>query len=207
MNFRIGFIVEGHGDTEALPVLWRRICNAIQPGVSFQVAGKFRLPKQKLLKQGELERAMELLRWKVGRRGAILVLLDSDDDCPVTLGKILLARANAVSGGMPLGLVLAQREFEAWFLAGAASLAGKRRLRSALVAPSAPEEIRGAKEWLSQHMEEGHSYRETIDQSALSAIVDLNLARRAKSFDKLWREVERLLEILGKTNDLDAAPA
>ena len=37
-------------------------------------------------------------------------------------------------------------------------------------------------------------YRETLDQAALSAVFDLDAARSAPSFDKLWRDVASLLE-------------
>ena len=42
-------------------------------------------------------------------------------------------------------------------------------------------------------MQGGHRYTETLDQPALAAAFDLDLARRADSFDKLYREVARLL--------------
>lgn len=60
--------------------------------------------------------------------------------------------------------------------------------------PDAPEEIRDAKGWLTQHMALGRSYREVRDQAALTARMDLQQARlRAPSFDKMWRAVENLL--------------
>ena len=39
----------------------------------------------------------------------------------------------------------------------------------------------------------GQRYRETLDQAAFSAILDLDTARTAPSFDKLWRDVTTLL--------------
>jgi hypothetical protein len=42
-------------------------------------------------------------------------------------------------------------------------------------------------------MAPGHSYRETLDQPALTDVFDLNAARVAPSFDKLWRDVGALL--------------
>jgi hypothetical protein len=39
-------------------------------------------------------------------------------------------------------------------------------------------------------------YREVLDQPALTALFDLSAARRADSFDKCFREVERLLSEL-----------
>lgn len=82
----------------------------------------------------------------------------------------------------------------AWFLASAPSLAGSRRLPSDLAAPDDPEGIRGAKEWLSEQMTPARPYKETVDQAALTSQLDLAMVRRkSPSFDKLWRDVERLL--------------
>jgi hypothetical protein len=37
------------------------------------------------------------------------------------------------------------------------------------------------------------SYKPTRHQAALAAVFDMEAARRAQSFDKLYREMERLL--------------
>jgi len=96
------------------------------------------------------------------------------------------------TGTLPAGIVIANREFEAWSLAAAESLAGRRGLRPDLQAPADPESIRDAKGWLSQRM--SARYSGTIDQPALAATMDLALAReRSPSFDKLVRDLERLL--------------
>jgi hypothetical protein len=39
----------------------------------------------------------------------------------------------------------------------------------------------------------GRRYSPTVDQPSLAAAIDLRQARGAPSFDKLWREVERLI--------------
>jgi len=72
-------------------------------------------------------------------------MLDADDDCPATMGPELLKRARAAVPHTPVGLVLAKCEFEAWFLASAESLAGRRGLPDVLSPPANPESIRGQK--------------------------------------------------------------
>ncbi len=44
-------------------------------------------------------------------------------------------------------------------------------------------------------MPAGRTYRETLDQPAMTSLFDLDEARSAPSFDKLWRDVESLLSI------------
>lgn len=99
---------------------------------------------------------------------------------------------------MEISLVLANREYEAWFLAAAESLGGHCGLPSDLTSPSNPEGIRGAKEWLRRHMPRVRKYSETVDQPALTSVFDMQMARqRADSFDKCYREIVRLLTVLG----------
>lgn len=191
---QLACIVEGQGELEAVPVLVRRIAQEVYPDRGVTVSSLFRVPRTKLVKQGELERAVELATRRVGRAGAILIVLDSDDECPAALGPDLLARAVQQRPDMSIRVVLAKREFEAWFLAGAESLRGRRGLAEDLRSPDHPEEIRGAKEWLTTHMIGDRHYVETLDQAALAAVLDLALARRrADSFDKFFRDVSSLL--------------
>ena len=194
--FELTCIVEGHGELEAVPVLVRRIAGELHPGHPVRIAHPFRVPRTRLIKPGELERSVELAARRIGREGGILIVLESDDECPAVLGPELLQRASAVRPDLPMILVLAKREFEAWFLAGAESLRGSRGLASDLDPPAEPEIIRGAKEWLTARMTGSRHYVETLDQPALAAIFDLAAARRADSFDKLYRDVSRLLRLL-----------
>ena len=192
MQLHLACIVEGQGDLEAVPVLVRRIVHALAPEAAVQVH-PFRVGRNKLLKEGELERAVELAARRAGRDGGILILVDSDDDCPAQLGPALLQRAARVRPDIPIRLVLAHREFEAWFLAGAESLGGRRGLPKNLTSPENPESIRGAKQWLTARMSGDLHYVETLDQPALAAVLDLTAARGADSFDKLWRDLASLM--------------
>ena len=196
MEIRIACIVEGHGEVEAVPILVRRLIAQVDPSSTPRLPPPQRLPKSKLVRPGELEKAVELAARKVAPRGAVLVVLDSDDDCPAVVGPDLLARASKVRPDLPVAVVLAKREFEAWFLAAAPSIRGQRGLNPDMDAPPNPEEIRGAKEWLSRQMTGNRAYVETLDQPALTALFDLNQARQADSFDKFCRELTRVLNLL-----------
>jgi hypothetical protein len=196
MTFDLTCIVEGHGEEEAIPVTVRRIANRVAPELVLKIHN-FRVHGNKLVKPGELERSVELAARRAGRDGAILIVMDCDDDCPATLGPELLARAQRARPDMPIRVVLAKREFEAWFLASAESLRGRRGLAPDLEVPSDPEAIRGAKEWLTARMVEGRRYG-ALDQSAFAAVFDLEQARRASSFDKFFRDVRDLIQDFGR---------
>lgn len=188
---RIATIVEGHGDRSAFPVVLRRIAADLETAV--ELPSPIRQPRARLLRPGELERAACLARHDATPDGAVILLLDADDDCPAELGPWLTGRIAEACPDVPVATVLAKREFEAWFLAAADSLRGRRGLPNDLSAPQDPESIRGAKKWLRARMPPGRKYRETADQPALAALIDLCLARTAPSFDRLYRLVAHLV--------------
>jgi hypothetical protein len=190
----VASVVEGHGEVEAFPIVLRRLVEQLEPNRWADVRRPNRVNRSTMLKPGQLERYLDLAALQHEGRGATFVLLDSDDDCAATLGPELLQRAHKHRPGGLVAVVLAVKEFEAWFLAAADSLAGCRGLPEDIQAPPDPESVRDAKGWLQTRRTDGHAYGPTVDQPALAASFDLQAARsRSRSFDKLWREVERLL--------------
>ena len=198
MNPVVACIVEGHGEREAVPLLVRRIAESLPTPVYVEVPPAIRIPRTKLVRFGELERAVTLAGMRIAETqpgaGGVLVLIDADDDCAARLGPELLERARSV-GVAPVEVVLAVMEFEAWFLAALASLRGQRGVRTDAQAPSDPESVRGAKEALRRQMTPGSAYSSPTDQPALAALMDLDAARAAPSFDKLWRAVAGILSM------------
>lgn len=165
-------IVEGHGEVFAVPILPRRLGERFHPTVSIHV-----LPPAE----------------KLDGPGAILILLDTEGGCPAHLGPRLLERARARRPDRTIRVALAHHEYEAWFLAAAESLQGRRGLSADLRPPQDPETVQGAKEWLRRNMVGSRTYAETADQPALTALFDLDLARRCSSFDRLCRLFQELL--------------
>ncbi|MBL8219834.1 MAG: DUF4276 family protein [Bryobacterales bacterium] len=172
----------------------RRIVQAIDPSLTPIVPRGFRHSASSMLNPNSLElnTAINTLAVKYPKH-AILVLIDSDDDCPKSLGPQLLSRAKAARPDLHISVVLAHREYEVWFLASAESLAGKRLLPANLAAPADPEAFRDAKGWLNKQMSPSNRYSPTLDQAALSASLDLHLAhQRSRSFRKLWKEIQQI---------------
>ncbi len=187
-------IVEGDGEVAAVPIAIRRIIQWVDPSLIVNIHYPIRVSRPKLVKPGELERTVDFAARRAGKSGAVLIVLDSDDDCPASLGPELLGRARKARSDLPISVVLAKREFEGWFLASAESLRGLRGLAADLAPPPDPESIRGAKAWLTARMIAGRSYKETVDQPALAALFDLQQARTAPSFDKFFRDVVAIVE-------------
>jgi hypothetical protein len=190
MPFRIVAIVEGHGEYQAVPVLFRRLVTEMNPELT--IGRPVRQSRGSLLKSDGIERAVQLAVIEAGTDGAVVVLIDSEGDCPAELAPALLARARSARNDIRIAVILAHQEFEAWFLASASSLRGLRRLSQDIDDHPDPEGVRGCKEWLEARMPPNSKYSETADQPAFAAAFDLTLARQAPSFDKLYRELERI---------------
>lgn len=190
---RVAPIVEGHGEVDAVPELIRRIAEHSAPGTPLQVLPAIRVSRNRVVKPNVLERYVDLAARKSMPDGRILLLLDADRDCPMQLASTLLSRARGARSDRLISVVIAKAEFESWFLASAGSIAGVRGISTGCKAPRDPEVIRDAKGWLTRQMAPGRRYSPTVDQLDLTRCFDIDAARAAPSFDKFWRDVERLL--------------
>lgn len=164
MARRIEVIVEGDGEQRALPVLVKRIAAQVAPGTPVTLGQGWRIHRDHILRNDdEMRRVIDILAMSVKPTGGgILVLWDADDDCPAHEGPRHQARLQAMRPDIPLRVVIANREYEAWFLAGARNLAGEAGLPADLADHPEPEHPRDAKGWLRQAMRSGATYRETL---------------------------------------------
>jgi hypothetical protein len=191
---RIIAIVEGHGDEAAVPVLLRRLCLAVCEARPVEVLHPIRVPRQRLLKEAELGRAIELAARRTDTGDLILIIVDADDDCPSVLGPKLANMARPLRQDRRVEVVLAKTEFETWFLAAAKSLSGRRGLRNDLQPPTNAEGIRNAKGWLSDQMSNKTArYSEILDQPALAQVFDFQQAKASPSFARLYDRITLLL--------------
>jgi hypothetical protein len=196
-RINIAPIVEGQGDDASIRDLLWRTWNMLG-GEHVEVLQPIRRSRGKFLKEQDrdLEKAVGLATLKISQAGggAILILIDAENDCERlgSLGPILLRRAQSARGDMDIFCVIANVMFETWFVAAAESLSEYLDLDGVKI-PQDPETAGAGKGWIKQRMKSGH-YSETIDQPRLTARIDLQLCRtRSKSFDKLCRELEKRL--------------
>jgi len=185
---KVSTVVEGGGEVVALPVLLRRIQEWVDPSIYVNILPPIKVKRDRFIgKEDEFRRYVALAGAKCEINGWVIILMDADDDCPVKLGKELLVRAKTVLGHDRVSVVLANREYEAWFIAAAKSLSGYRGFSLAKGEEVAdPDRPRNAKGWMGERM---GGYSETLDQPAFSAIMDLQLAfDRSRSFRKLCTE-------------------
>ncbi|QNE76967.1 DUF4276 family protein [Streptomyces finlayi] len=185
-------IVEGHGEVTAVRELVTRIA-AEFCGTWVEVAQPFRLDSGKMRKPEELGKAVRFQAARVPGRGGVLVLRDGDDSdvtCPVELARALAPADGLVT--VPVEIVIARHEYEAWFLAAVESLCAHPAVKDDAVAPGDSEAKRGAKSQLEGLMTE--SYKETLHQAKFSGVMDLRAAAAgSRSFRRMVHAVELLL--------------
>lgn len=188
----VASIVEGDGEVAALPVLLRRINQWRTPDIHVRAFPPIRVHRDRFLKRDEeFRRHLLLAAAKCGEAGWILILLDADDDCPAEMGAEIQKKAQQCVPHRRVSVVLANREYEAWFIAAAESLDGNRGFVFTPKDIADAERPRNAKGWMGERMA-GGAYRETTDQPAFSAHMDLQQAfDRSRSFRKLCNEWER----------------
>jgi hypothetical protein len=177
-------IVEGQGDEAAVPLLLRRLRDEAQAW-GLEVGRPHRKRRTQLVKKDSLQSAVRVAVLREDCAG-ILVLFDADDDCPKELAPTLEEWAREAAGGKPCAVVMANREYEAWFLASIEALRGRAAILSDATSHPDPEVPRDAKGELERRMPRSASYSPTVDQAALTAHLDLEIAyRRCRSFRKL----------------------
>jgi len=89
--------------------------------------------------------------------------------------------------------VLANPEYETWFVAAAESLEDFLDLGGGETLSEDPEKDGLKKAWIESRFR-GLRYSETVDQPRMTAAMDLALCRsRSPSFDKLCRELSKRL--------------
>ena len=190
----IRLVVEGKGEHGAGPALVRRLAEAGGVyDVTFPPAQS--APLSDLVRAEGLAKRLEL-SLRLGA-DAVLVIFDADERCP---REHWLGLEACVRGfRAPTGLVVAMREYEAWFLASLGDLRGRCGIREDAEDFPEPENPRDAKGRVSAAMVAGRSYTPTTDQERLTHGIDLAKAhRRCRSFRKLTAEFGDLLEAVGR---------
>jgi hypothetical protein len=137
-------IVEGHGEVYAVPILVRRLRDAAQ-AYQLEVNPPIRRHRDEFFEESEVRKAVRLALKRDSQAILLIVDGDQDGDCPGEQGPQILAWAKAEASGKPCAVVMAYREYEAWFLASIESLRGKRGIRSDATSHPNPEQPKGPK--------------------------------------------------------------
>lgn len=193
MARRLVCIVEGKGEVEALPNLCSRVRDYLEAWSWFVDPQPVRQPRGSLVDERApspsrpcradgVDRAVWLARARPA--DAVLLTVDSDDDCPAAWGPSAKEVANRIAPGEAVMVV---REYEGWLLYAFSDA----QLSAAGIED--PERIRGAKEKLRKLVPR---YKPTTHQLEITQRLDLHRLRRASdSFDKLVRSLASLFGV------------
>jgi hypothetical protein len=193
MGKEIFSVVEGKGEVKSLPASLTRLLASWKAHDLFAGTPN-RVHRDQFVQPGQLENWLHTALQRRVNAGAVLVLLDADNDCPAQLAPMLLDRARTVTR-LPVAVVLAAREFENWFVGSLESFRGFSGITEDAISPRNPEE-RDGKGQLRRAMK-GLPYDSVRDQAEFAKRMDLDLCRKnCPSFDKFVREVERLVKTI-----------
>ena len=191
---RIGAVCEGAGDGLALRTLLPRIPAVdgtfIELGDSFDAKGRGNLTVP-----GGIEKYYRLA---APGHEAVLVLLDADGDCPVRLARGLARRVRALGPRVPVAIVVANHEIEAWFLADIGSIVGQPVKGRVLIADAAdppvdPDSVHNPKSRLMALTATRTKYKESRDPASLATLIDPDVvADRSRSFRRLVSALRQL---------------
>lgn len=199
---KLYLVCEGHGEVKAalnlVTRLWRDLGLPAEAvwhdppirGLALQTEAGFK-------------RTCALLRTKLDCKGA-LILRDEDDGCPARRGPEAARWVAEATLSFPAAVVLAHREYEALFLPCVHLMAGQpltdptglRRpgLRAGTSFSGDPTQIRDVKGWLSARYEDGRAYKPTLDQLALTRLIDFPVLRQSAL--PCFETLERALRFL-----------
>lgn len=186
-------IVEGQGEVQAVPALLHRLARQSDSAMPIKVNPPIRIKSGSFLNDEDyFHRQVSLAAAKAAQsQGHVLILLDCEDACPAKLGPELLRRAYAVRADVNMGVFLAYREYETWFIAAADSLRGQAGLPDDLASPDDPERYRDAKGWFSERMP--RPYDPILHQLDFTRVIDLDRAVTNASFRRLYNFVRQLV--------------
>jgi hypothetical protein len=189
-------LVEGEGDKDAIPTLLTKILHDFQQWNWY--VGETIIVRS----LGKLYKNLATYLTHAASKNncaAVLIVLDSDDDCPVDTAYKLADKIQPLGFAQPIAIVFAHREYEAWFLASLPTIAGHHDLPKDVVYEGDVEVRRNVKGWFEARMKSNRRYNPTTHQKLFTSLIDLELAYdNSRSFRRLYDAVAELLEAAEK---------
>lgn len=202
MRGKKGFLlVEGHGEEAAMNNLIARISSNLNfyhvnwmPAMRVPNLHQWENPRGR----GGVKAGAEMMRRR-SDVGALMIIRDEDDLCPKALAPQIASRLKDLDLPFPVAYVLLHPEYEVLFLPCLGNMSSFGFKDDLTWDRDTWEARRGIKEWLSNHLPRGKSYKPTVDQLKMTQKIDLEQLRAANvpSFGSLERAVKMVLEHFG----------
>ena len=190
---RLLLIVEGEGDVYAAPVLLRRVLNQYFERYDFEIV-THRRHDLSHLRANDWANFKRYLEAAHAENCPIIWMLDCDDGCALEWLKQIYKLVALMKLRQPLAFVFWVREYEVIFIYDLEAIKVKLNIQEIHDVPEKPEAKRGVKEWICDQLPRGFSYRETIDQEAITAVVDLGkIFAKSGDFEHLVKVVSWMI--------------
>jgi hypothetical protein len=169
--------VEGKGEALAAQKLVQKMASYLGLSDCFFSLGR-RIPNLHTI--DGLQRAV-LYGKETKNLDGILILRDDEDNCPAEVAPKHAKFLRSLKMPFPIAYCILYREFETLFVAYADEFAkkpvphlvrGQFNFEKSIQSPDNPEQIRGAKEWLTRRLQ-GRVYKPTTDQLSLTQAMDI----------------------------------
>jgi len=191
-------IGEGKGESKAAQLLYKKVLKFLDRTDIYVDDALIAKGIGNLTKAGGIEKFIDLA-FTSRDCGAVIVLVDADDLCPMTLANHLAQRVRQFGVIFPVAIVVAKCEYEVWFLASLASIKGQMLGKRPGIPQDAKyigtiEDLSDVKKWLSKQLPGNQIYKEATDQEAMTKLIDVETARaNSRSFRRLCHAVEEML--------------
>lgn len=175
-------IVEGHGEEVAAPRLLARLAEPYRPADAYvRIPPAQRLQRDRMFKPEYLESYLNVAAADIPDAGAIFLFLDADDDAACLIGPRLLTIASTLRSDREIVVCVAEKEFEAIFIAAATSLN---------FTSDAAFSVRDAKGEIERRL---GAYSPRVDQARLVSEMDMNQAMVVPHLQRLDRKVRAIV--------------
>ena len=179
-------LVEGHGEVKAAQNLVSRLSHELQLYLPWAPPRRWKnLHQWKSKGAGGIRAGSELIRGKTDA-GALLILRDEDDACPKDLAPRRAQQLRSLRLPFPTAYVLLHPEYEVLFLPCLDQMGLPSWDRDGW------EARRGIKEWLTEQLPRGRSYKPSVNQLPMTRKIDFATVRTANvpSFGSLERALK-----------------
>ncbi|MCU0673132.1 MAG: DUF4276 family protein [Myxococcota bacterium] len=200
MTQRRYVLVEGHGEVDAIGNLLTRMTTRLGDFVPWAKPLRWlNLHQWSSPRSGGVRAGVEHIRNKADASG-LLIIRDEDDGCPRELAPKIADEIRGLGAPFPTAYVLLKPEYEVIFLPCLSLLAGRDIDGRPGLEEGARwdgehwESRRGVKEWLSKRFPKGRNYKPTVDQLAMTRMVDLDVLSAADV--PCFGTLERALQFL-----------
>lgn len=226
-QIRVCAFVEGPGDRLALPFLLEKYKqDRERRGLHINIVIGDIEPKGGTLDDNACKRLLRKIERTLDDSTVLLILRDAfhpkdpKRECAlVTTNKLArwVKKEGLKAKKVPVGVVVAKWEYEAWLIASIGTMGGMREGNLSYLRPNArckqdPEEVDDPKAWIERHAmirtnsRKHPKYKETKHQPEMTQCLDFDKASHCPSFKRLLQALDEIIEMVANPKEHNVTP-